>query len=253
MPSNGSQRLVWFFLLAAAASLSLLACTPTKRRVPPQASPVRLQDPTTTHTDSATLTVGTNRWSHSATILEEAFLPLAVTMRNNRSRPLCGGVPTAALHATDGSSLSAVVPTTVVERLFGPIASVEPAVPLGTVSTALHEQSPVLLLVHGPHGGHSVGGGRQRGGPSYFAPRPYSSPFSSPFSSPHASPFSAPYASPFHAPFFSSPFLPLSFALLVIRLSVCFTLFRALLFALLFAVFPLLRGPLLSLLTLFPL
>src|SRR6185436_17108940 len=147
-------------------------------RVPPQASPVRLQDPTTTHTDSATLTVGTNRWSHAATILEEAFLPLAVTMRNTSSRPLCGGVQTAALHATDGSSLSAVVPTTVVERLFGPIASVEPEVPLGTVRTALHEQRPVLLLVHGPHGSHSVGGGMQSGGPSPFAPRPFSSPFS---------------------------------------------------------------------------
>ena len=209
MPSYGSKRIVWSFLLAAAASLSLLACTPTKRMVPPPASPVRLQDPTTTHTDSATLTVGTNRWRNSAAILEEAFLPLAVTMRNNSSRPLCGGVQTAALHATDGSSISAVVPTTVVERLFGPIASLEPEGPLWTVSTPLHEQSPFLLLVHGPHGGHSFGGGMHSGGPSPFAPRPFSAPFSSPFSSPHASPFSAPYASPFHAPFshpHSSPF-----------------------------------------------
>ena len=91
MPAYGSKRLVGLFLLAAAASLSLLACTPTKRMVSPQASPVRLQDPTTTHTDSATLTVGTNRWNNSAAILEEAFLPLSVTMRNTSSCPLCGG------------------------------------------------------------------------------------------------------------------------------------------------------------------
>ena len=51
----------------------------------------------------------------------------------------------------------------------------------------------------------------------------------------------------------SSPFLTLAFALLVIRLSICFTLVLALRFPLLFAVFPLLLGPLLSLLALFPL
>ena len=252
MPSNGSKRLVWFFLLTAAASLSLLACTPTQRRVPPQASPVRLQDPTTTHTDSATLTVGTNRWSHSATILEEAFLPLAVTMRNTSSRPLCGGVQTAALHTTDGSSLSAVVPTTVVERLFGPIASVEPEVPLGTVRTAPRATSCPPARPWSSWRPLSRGWHAEWRSLSLCSTAVLFSFLVTVLLSAGVSFFRA-LRFTVSCSFLSSPSLALSFALLVIRLSVCFTLLLALLFTLLFAVFPILRGPLLSLLALFPL
>ena len=49
-----------------------------------------LRDPLSTHTDRAALTVGTNRWPTAAAVLEEEFLPLAVTMHNTSPRPLWG-------------------------------------------------------------------------------------------------------------------------------------------------------------------
>jgi len=175
MPSHRGERRIWLCLLAAVVSIRLLACTPTTSTVARQVSPLVLRDPVITHTDSAALIVGTNRWSTSAAVLEEAFWPLAVAMHNTSTHPLCGGAPTAALYSPDGSSVSAVLPTSVVTRLFGPLASLD--------------ARPTLLLVHGGHGGHAHSGGIHGGGPHRFVPFPFYAPFSSPFSPYSSNPF----------------------------------------------------------------
>ena len=200
MPSYCKNRICWFVLLVTIVSISLLSCTPTTRPLSPQVRSLVLRDPVTAHTDGAALTVGTNRWSTSAAVLEEAFLPLAVTMRNTSTRPLCGGAPTAALHTVDGSSFSAVLPTSVVNRLFGPLASAEPAVLQRTANAQGGDTPPLLLLVHGSHGGHAHSGGIHGGGIHRFAPFRFHSPFYSPFHSPFYSPF-YPYSWTPFAPF----------------------------------------------------
>ena len=131
MPSFRRENDRWFKLLTVLMTLSLVACTPTARTVARQESPLVLRDPLSTHTDHATLTVGTNRWQIAAAVLEEAFLPLAVTMHNTSHRSLCGGTSTASLHSPEGSAFSAVLPTSVVTRLFGPLAAVEHEFPSG--------------------------------------------------------------------------------------------------------------------------
>jgi hypothetical protein len=49
-------------------------------------------------------------------------LPIAVTVRNTGTQPLCGGVATATLSDATGASISAVFPEGVVTRLIGPLA-----------------------------------------------------------------------------------------------------------------------------------
>ena len=104
MPLFRRDNSRWLELLTVLLTLSLVACTPTARTVAREGSPVVLRDPLSTHTDRAALTVGTNRWPTAAAVLEEEFLPLAVTMHNTSPRPLCGGASTASLHAPEGAA-----------------------------------------------------------------------------------------------------------------------------------------------------
>ena len=211
MRSCGSKGPPWLSLLVALLYFGLPACTPTTRTLPRQTTPLVLQDPLTIYTTTLSLTVGTNRWSTQATVVEDAFLPLAVTVHNTAERPLCGGVPTATLQTPEGTSFSAVSPTSVVTRLFGPVAAVEPGVSPPTRSAQESEGSPVLLLVQGSHGGHAYGGGMHGGSGYRFAPQPFTSPFSAPFASPFSpyaqSPFSSPFGYP-PFPYTQSPFSP---------------------------------------------
>ena len=196
-------------LLAAITGAVLIACTLTTKTLPRRSPPLVLSDPTSTSSDPVSLTVGTNRWSPSATVLEEAFFPLAVTMHNTGERPLCGGAPTAALHAPDGSASAAVLPTSVITQLFGPVAAVEQGFHQQTANPGGSNTGVRLLLVYGSHGGYAQGGGMQSGmgGGHRFSPLPYTSPFSSPYYSPFSSPYYSPYSTPYYSPF-SSPFAP---------------------------------------------
>jgi len=214
MPLFRRDNSRWLELLTVLLTLSLVACTPTARTVAREGSPVVLRDPLSTHTDRAALTVGTNRWPTAAAVLEEEFLPLAVTMHNNSPRPLCGGASTASLHSLEGAAVSAVLPTSVVTRLFGPLAAVEPEFPQRSSQAAGGKPHPLLLRVQDHHGGLMPSGGLQRGGLPRLAPLPFASPasppLSSPFSSPFASPFSSPFASPAYPPFYSPFYSPFS-------------------------------------------
>ncbi len=209
MPSFRRESIRWLDLLAVLMTLSLVACTPTARTVARQGSPLVLREPLSTHTDRAALTVGTNRWPTAAAVLEEEFLPLAVTMHNTSHRPLCGGASTASLHSPEGSSFSAVLPTSVVIRLFGPLAAIEHELLQRTSQAAGGKPHPLLLRVQDHHGGLMPSGGLQRGGLPRLAPLPFASPASPPLSSPFSSPFASPFSSPL-SPYSGSPFSPFS-------------------------------------------
>ncbi len=210
-----SKSPVFLTLSIMSVNLSLIACAPAKQALAPPAHVSSVQDVSTAQANNATLIVGTKQWNTSTAVLEEGFFPLAVRMHNNSTRPICGGVQTATLHSHEGGAVSAVLPTSVVTRLFGPLASVEHEFPQRPVSAVGRERRPMLLRVQGRL---FSGGGIYGGATSPFAPFSYSSPFSSPPSSLYSSPFRSPYASPYFAPYpspysspspspFSSPYL----------------------------------------------
>ena len=209
MPLFRRDNSRWLELLTVLLTLSLVACTPTARTVAREGSPVVLRDPLSTHTDRAALTVGTNRWPTAAAVLEEEFLPLAVTMHNTSPRPLCGGASTASLHSPEGAAVSAVLPTSVVTRLFGPLAAVEPEFPQRSSQAAGGKPHPLLLRVQHSPGGLMPGSGIQGGGLPRLAPFPFTSPAYPPLSSPFSSPFASPFSSPL-SPYSGSPFSPFS-------------------------------------------
>ena len=211
---TGTLRLaLWAAITGAVLTACTLATTTLARRSPP----LVLSDPTSTSSDTLSLTVGSNRWTPSAAVLEEAFFPLAVTMQNTGERPLCGGAPTAALQSPDGSSSAAVLPTSVITQLFGPVAAVEPGFRQQTARLRGSNTGGMLLLVYDSHGGRAYGGGIHggMGGGHRFSPPPFYSPFASPFYSPFApyslSPFFSPFAFPFSrsAPYDYGSALPL--------------------------------------------
>jgi len=207
----------WIFMLA----LSVAACTHPLGASHQRSLALTLTDPVQVRTDTVTLAVGTNHWSgKNASLLEDTFLPLAVTVRNTSTKTLCGGIATATLSDATGTSSSAIFPEGVVTKLIGPLASFDPLfLPTGNDTVTTHEK--FFLLRVGGRGGRIGGGGGYGGGfpgqfggvpyfggyprssvppsfgwPSYspFAPFPLS-PFS-PFSSPFPSPFPPPWSSP---------------------------------------------------------
>jgi len=198
MRSRRRRQAVVLFSLAPLCALLALACSPFVKGAHHPAAPLPLSNPTRITAGPVSLTVGTNHWSNPAIGLEEAFFPVAVTVRNTGNQPLCGGVSTAALGDSAGASVSAIFPEGVVTRLFGPFASVAPLSQPAVKAAALADQAVFLVLVQGSLGGHSGGmshGGRgfQGGtpGPPHVGPSPpvlVPSPFSSPFHSP-LSPF----------------------------------------------------------------
>jgi len=200
MRSRRRMQTVVLFSLALLCALLAMACTPSVQGSHHQVAPFLLSNPTIISAGPVSLAVGTHHWSNPASGLEEAFFPVAVTVRNTGNQPLCGGVSTAALGDSAGASVSAIFPEGVVTRLFGPFASVAP-MPQPTVkAAAFADQDVFLVLVHGSHGGHaggiSPGGGGFQGGtpgPPHFGPSPRI--------------FTAPPFSPaFHSPI--SPFTP---------------------------------------------
>src|SRR5712692_7144371 len=183
------------FLLALMGS----ACTPSVQVPPRHAAPLTLSNPTVLSSGPVSLAVGTNPWSKPETGLEEAFLPVAVTVRNTGTQTLCGGVATAVLGDAAGATVSATLPAGVVTRLFGPLAALGPLSPPAVRAATLTGQDSFLLLVHSSSGGHAGGmsqGGRGFSGGTpgapHFGPSPRAfipSPFSPPLHSP-VSPFS---------------------------------------------------------------
>src|SRR6266849_3980136 len=113
------------FLLALMGS----ACTSSVQVPQRHAAPLTLSTPTVLSSGPVSLAVGTNHWSKPETGLEEAFLPVAVTVRNTGTQPLCGGVATAVLGDSAGATVSATRPAGVVTRLFGPLAALGPLSP----------------------------------------------------------------------------------------------------------------------------
>src|SRR5262249_24206509 len=111
------------FLLAFLA----MACTHPLRAPHQQSTSLTLTDPVQISTDTVTLAVGTNHWGgQNASLVEDAFLPLAVTVRNRGTKALCGGVTTAMLSDSAGASSSGIFPEGVVTQLIGPLASFNP-------------------------------------------------------------------------------------------------------------------------------
>ena len=140
-------------LLALVAS----ACPPPLQKPSQQAVPFTLSKPTLVSSGPVSLEVGTNRWPTPGTSLEEAFLPVAVTIRNTGDQPLCGGVSTAVLSDTAGASVSALFPAGVVTRLFGSFAALGP-LSHPTLRTAMvRDQEAALLFVQWRGGGLSPG------------------------------------------------------------------------------------------------
>jgi hypothetical protein len=193
------------YSLAPLFVLLAIGCTPSVKVAHKQTVPLLLSNPASISSGSVSLAVGTNRWSKQDSGLEEAFLPVAVTVRNSGDRTLCGGASTAVLGDSSGASVSATLPEGVVTRLFGPLASLEPMSQPAVGSVALSDQDVFLSLVHDSHGIYSGGMGYRGGGfpggalrPPYLRPSPriFVPPlFSSPFSSFYPSPFS-----PFYSP-----------------------------------------------------
>lgn len=225
-------------LISRALLLALLAaaCTHPLRASHQQSTPFTLTNPAQVSTDTVTLAVGTNHWSgQSTSLIEDAFLPLAVTVRNTSTKTLCGGVATAVLSDSAGTSSSAIFPEGVVAKLIGPLAGLDPRfLPTSNDTTIAHEE--VFLLRIDSHGGHTSSTGHSSGGfhsgsgfqggfggtphlgGTYrgFTPLPFGQPYHSPLSplgGTHRSfvpaPFSGPYYSPF-SPFSPSPFSPFS-------------------------------------------
>src|SRR5712691_1789756 len=196
MRSRHRRQAVVLFSLAPLCALLALACSPSVKSAHPQTSPLPLSHPTSVTAGPVSLTVGTNHWSNPASGLEEAFFPVAVTVRNTGNQPLCGGVSTAALGDSAGASVSAIFPEGVVTRLFGPFASVAPLSRPAAKAAAFADQDVFLVLVQGNLGGHSGGishgSGRFQGGtpglphfspsPRVFTVPPFSPPFHSPIS-----------------------------------------------------------------------
>ncbi|HJY82135.1 MAG TPA: hypothetical protein VKK81_13760, partial [Candidatus Binatia bacterium] len=121
-----SIQAVFQYFLAPLFVLLAIGCTPAVKVAPKQTSPLLLSNPTSVSSGSVSLAVGTNRWGKQDSGLEEAFFPIAVTVRNSGDRTLCGGAPTAVLGDSSGASVSATLPEGVVTRLFGPLASLGP-------------------------------------------------------------------------------------------------------------------------------
>jgi hypothetical protein len=198
MRSRRRRQAVVLFSLPLLCALLAMACTPSVKGSHHQATLLPLSNPTTISAGSVSLAVGTNHWSNPAIGLEEAFFPVAVTVRNTGNQPLCGGVSTATLGDSAGASVSAIFPEGVVTRLFGPFASFTPMPQPAVKAAALADQDVFLVLVQNSLGGHSGGmshrgGGFQGGtpGPPHFSPSPRVftvPPFSLPFHSP-ISPF----------------------------------------------------------------
>ena len=184
------------FLLALMGS----ACTPSVQVPQRHAAPLTLSNPTVLSSGPVSLAVGTNHWSKPETGLEEAFLPVAVTVRNTGTQTLCGWVATAVLGDSAGATVSATLPAGVVTRLFGPLAALGPLSPPAVRAATLTGQDSFLLLVHSSSGGHA--GGMSPGGRGFSGATPGAPHFGP---SPRAftpSPFSAPLHSPV------SPFIP---------------------------------------------
>src|SRR5262245_39936668 len=146
-------------------------CTPLVKGTHQPTTPLTLINPTSVSSAAVSLTVGTNRLGTQDGGVDEAFLPVAVTVRNASAHTLCGGVHTAVLGDPSGASVSATLPEEVVTRLFGPLASLppipRPAALMGTFSDA----AVFLRFVHGSHGLHS-GIGSGIGSFSGRAPQP---------------------------------------------------------------------------------
>ncbi len=202
------------YSLAPLFVLLAIGCTPSVKVAHKQTVPLLLSNPASVSSGSVSLAVGTNRWSKQDSGLEEAFFPVAVTVRNSGDRTLCGGASTAVLGDSSGASVSATLPEGVVTRLFGPLASLGPMSRPTVGAVTLSDQDVFLILVHDSHGGYSGGmgyGGRGFSGgasrPPYLRPLPRV--FMPPLlPSPFYSPFSPFYLRPFSP--FSSPFPPLS-------------------------------------------
>ena len=96
--------------LIALLALVAMACTPPVKGSLHQAAPFPLSEPTIVSAGPVSLAVGTTQWSNPAIGVEEAFLPVAVTVRNAGNRPLCGGVSTVTLEDAAGASVSALFP-----------------------------------------------------------------------------------------------------------------------------------------------
>ncbi|MBM4256816.1 MAG: hypothetical protein FJ147_13090 [Deltaproteobacteria bacterium] len=84
--------------------------------------PLTLDNPVQVRSETISLTVGKNRRNGQSVQITELFLPIAVTVLNTGTQPLCGGVATASLNDATGASTSAVFPESVVSRLIGPLA-----------------------------------------------------------------------------------------------------------------------------------
>lgn len=196
MHSRRRRQAVVLFSLTPLCALLALACTPSVKSSRHPAAPLLLANPTSISAGPVSLAVGTNHWNNPAIGLEEAFFPVAVTVRNTGNQPLCGGVSTATLGDSAGASVSAIFPEGVVTRLFGPLASVTPLSQPAVKAAALADQAVFLVLVQGSLGGHfggrSPGGRGLQGGtpgpphegpsPPVLVPPPFSSPFHSPLS-----------------------------------------------------------------------
>ncbi|HEV8717001.1 MAG TPA: hypothetical protein VGX03_29795 [Candidatus Binatia bacterium] len=196
MRSRRRGQAVVLFSLASLCVLLATACTSSVKDTRHQVAPLPLPNPTSITVGPVSVAVGTQHWSRAASALEEAFFPVAVTVRNAGNQSLCGGVPTAALGDSAGTSVSAVFPEGVVTRLFGPLASLTPLSRPTVKAAAFAHQDVFLVRVHGSHGGSSGGIGHGSGGfqggapgpphlgpsPRAFAPQPFSSPFRSPVS-----------------------------------------------------------------------
>jgi hypothetical protein len=193
MRSRRRTQAVVLFFLASLCVLLVVACTPSVKDARHQAPSFPLSNPITVSAGPVSLAVGAQHWSKPASGLEEVFFPVAVTVRNGGNQLLCGGVPTATLGDSAGTSVSAIFPENVVTRLFGPLASVAPPSRPTVKAAAFTNQDVFLVLAHGSHGGLSGGispGGGLHGGtpgmphlgpsPRAFAPQPFSSPFHSP-------------------------------------------------------------------------
>src|SRR5712692_931674 len=154
------------FLLALMGS----ACTPAVQVPQRPAAPLTLSNPTVLSSGPVSLAVGTNPWSKPETGLEEAFLPVAVTVRNTGTQTLCGGVATAVLGDAAGATVSATRPAGVVTRLFGPLAALGPLSPPAVRAATLTGQDSFLLLVHSSSGGHA--GGMSPGGRGFSGGTP---------------------------------------------------------------------------------
>ncbi|MBI3801883.1 MAG: hypothetical protein HY268_33545, partial [Deltaproteobacteria bacterium] len=208
-PQRRRQAVVLWALLPFLVLLTC-GCTPLLKGTHPQAAPLTLTNPTQVISAAVSLTVGTNRLRTQGTSVEQAFLPVAVTVHNTGDHTLCGGTYTAVLGDSSGASVSATLPEEVVTRLFGPLASLPPIPRPAALTGTFSDPAVFLMLVHGSQGMHSglgpgIGGFSGRAPqPPYLRPSPrvFVPPFGSP--SPFAfpfSPFSADPFSPFYRPF----------------------------------------------------